>query len=254
MRVTGVWHAVTRLCRGSACLDRAARLTFSKHQQIQAMTAGRPRKQKFKTCRRYNTPGDVHVLTFNCFHGQAFLSKDRTRLWLVDSLDRARKRLEFDIWAYVIMPEHRHILVFPRTPAYSISQILEAIKLPVTRRAASFLQCLDAIALTDGASAHLPPVASMRCEDGSASPATRRSTDAAAERSALAGSGELECRRTSLCRLAVNGSLDGPLHRGRNAGESVGGDVYPDRIPWVGLFDHRGARVGADPDRELELP
>jgi putative transposase len=104
------------------------------------MTSSHSRKQKYKTCRRYNTPGDAHSLTFNCFHAQAFLSKDRTRLWLIDSLNKARELLEFDIWAYVIMPEHCHILIFPRLPTYSISRILEAIKLPVTRRAKSYLE------------------------------------------------------------------------------------------------------------------
>jgi putative transposase len=119
---------------------RAKSLAFSKHAQDQAMSACPPRKQKYKTCRRYNTPGDSHALTFNCFHGQAFLSKDRTRLWLIDSLCRASERLQFDIWAYVIMPEHCHILVCFRNAAYSISRVLEAIKLPVTRRARSFLE------------------------------------------------------------------------------------------------------------------
>jgi len=104
------------------------------------MSANRPTRQKYKTCRRYNTPGDAHSLTFNCFHGEAFLSKDRTRFWLIDALRKARERLGFDIWAYVIMPEHCHILLFPRQPAYSISGILEAIKLPVTRRARNYLQ------------------------------------------------------------------------------------------------------------------
>lgn len=104
------------------------------------MSPDRPTEQKFKTCRRYNTPGNAHSLTFNCFHAQAFLSKDRSRLWLIDALAKARERLTFDLWAYVIMPEHCHILIFPRRPTYSISRILEAIKLPVTRRARSYLQ------------------------------------------------------------------------------------------------------------------
>jgi putative transposase len=96
--------------------------------------------QKYKTCRRCNIPGDSHSLTFNCFHRHAFLSKDRTRLWLIDSLAKARRRWQFDLWAYTIMPEHVHILLLPRRPEYSISRILEAIKLPVTRRAKNYLQ------------------------------------------------------------------------------------------------------------------
>jgi putative transposase len=104
------------------------------------MPSSHRRKQKYKTCRRYNSPGDAHSLTFNCFHAQAFLSKDRSRLWLIDALCEAREQLEFDIWAYVIMPEHCHILVFPRRSVYSISRILEAIKLPVTRQAKAYLR------------------------------------------------------------------------------------------------------------------
>jgi putative transposase len=113
---------------------------FTQWKDDPAMPSRDPNKQKHKTCRRYNTPGDAHSLTFNCFHAQSFLSRDRTRLWLIDALCEARERLEFDVWAYVIMPEHCHILIFPRRPAYSISRILEAIKLPVTRRAKAHLQ------------------------------------------------------------------------------------------------------------------
>jgi putative transposase len=97
-------------------------------------------QRKFKTCRRYNDAGHAHSLTFTCFHRKAFLSKSRTCQWLIHALSTARERLQFDVWAYVIMPEHCHILIFPRQPKYSISRILEAIKLPVTRRAKSYLQ------------------------------------------------------------------------------------------------------------------
>jgi putative transposase len=95
--------------------------------------------RKHKTCRRYNDPGHAHSLTFSCFRGRAFLSKDRTCTWLVEALAVARDRLHLDLWAYVIMPEHCHVLVFPREREYSISRVLQAIKLPVTRRAKSYL-------------------------------------------------------------------------------------------------------------------
>ena len=104
-------------------------------------------KQKYKTCRRYNEPGDAHALTFSCFHGRAFLSRERTCRWLIESLRSARERWNFDLWAYVIMPEHCHLLVLPREEDYSISRILESIKLPVTRRAKSYLQKNDSQAL-----------------------------------------------------------------------------------------------------------
>jgi putative transposase len=79
-------------------------------------------------------------LNFSCFHGHALLSKERCCRWLIASLESARRRRRFDLWAYVIMPEHCHVLVFPRDADYSISRILESIKLPVTRRAKAYLE------------------------------------------------------------------------------------------------------------------
>jgi len=137
--LTFVWHAVTRRKPrvGMSDAPKTHKLTDRGHP---TMSSSPPHKQKYKTCRRYNTPGDAHSLTFNCFHAQAFLSKVRTCLWLIDSLCKARESQGFDIWAYVIMPEHCHVLIFPRLPTYSISRILEVIKLPVTRRAKSYLE------------------------------------------------------------------------------------------------------------------
>jgi putative transposase len=95
---------------------------------------------KHKACRRYNDPGHAHALTFGCFRGQPFFSKPRPCHWFIESLQRARDRWNFDLWAYVIMPEHCHVLILPGVRDYSISRILESIKLPVTRRAKACLQ------------------------------------------------------------------------------------------------------------------
>ncbi|NIA21881.1 MAG: hypothetical protein GWP05_07965 [Anaerolineaceae bacterium] len=39
----------------------------------------------------------------------------------------------FDLWAWVIMPEHVHVLVLPR-PGITVSRILSGIKQPVSKR------------------------------------------------------------------------------------------------------------------------
>ena len=90
---------------------------------------------KYKRCKRFNDPGHAHELTCSCFQQQPFLTGDMARNWLVDAIKLARQRHSFHLWAYVIMPEHVHILLWPTTPAYDISKILATIKLPVTRRA-----------------------------------------------------------------------------------------------------------------------
>jgi len=97
-------------------------------------------RTKFKTCKRCNEPGDAHALTFCCFKRQALLNRDRRRTWFLDALDAARAKHAFDLWAYVIMPEHVHLLIWPRASVYSISDILSDMKQPVTRRAIKYLR------------------------------------------------------------------------------------------------------------------
>jgi len=93
-----------------------------------------------KTCQRYNFPGNAHELTFSCFRKRPFLSKDRTRGYLVEAIAATKHKCRFDLWAYVFMPEHVHLLICPRDDVYSISAILRSIKQPVSRRAMIYLR------------------------------------------------------------------------------------------------------------------
>ena len=92
-----------------------------------------------KTRRVFNEPGHAHYLTFSCQHGFPLLSRDRTRQWTVDAINAARKRHEFDLYAYVIMPEHVHLLVRPRCSVYRMEEFLKAVKRPVAWNAKQFL-------------------------------------------------------------------------------------------------------------------
>jgi putative transposase len=92
-----------------------------------------------KRCRRLNTPGQFHFLTFSCFRRQPFLSRERCRRWLADAIMVSRDRHAFRIVAYVFMPEHVHLLIRPMRKNYSISAMLAGIKLSVARRARSFV-------------------------------------------------------------------------------------------------------------------
>jgi len=93
-----------------------------------------------KRCQRWNIAGHAHELTFNCYLNRPFLSRERTCEYLVDSLDAARRKCDFDLWAYVFMPNHVHLVICPRREAYSISEILLAIKQPVSRKAIAYLK------------------------------------------------------------------------------------------------------------------
>jgi putative transposase len=92
-----------------------------------------------KRCKRYDEAGHAHYLTFSCFRNQAFLNGQRTRRWLIDAIVAARKKHPFDLWAWVIMPEHVHLLVFPHDRT-RVSEILSAVKIPVAKRAGGWVR------------------------------------------------------------------------------------------------------------------
>jgi putative transposase len=93
-----------------------------------------------KSCRRFNDPGHAHCLTFSCYRRQPFLSKDRGRQWFVDAVERAREKHHFHVWAYVVMPEHIHLLVWPTEKVYDIENVFYSVKQSVAQRALHFVR------------------------------------------------------------------------------------------------------------------
>ncbi len=89
--------------------------------------------------RNYNEPGHAHELTFSCYQGFKFLQAERTCAWLAESVEKARVDWRFDLWAYVFMPEHAHLIVRPKEAKYDIADIRKAIKSPVGTKAIKYL-------------------------------------------------------------------------------------------------------------------
>lgn len=81
----------------------------------------------------FNIPGHAHYLTFSCYHNQPLLTDDTLCIRLSAAINKARTKEEFNLYAYVFMPEHVHLLIQPCHPTYSISLILRSIKGPFTR-------------------------------------------------------------------------------------------------------------------------
>lgn len=104
------------------------------------MRSESPPPQKRKTCRRENVPGHAHALTFTCFKGQPFFAAPRTCEWMLAAIDRCRGAHALDVWAYVIMPNHVHLLIHPTQGEYSISRILSSLKQPVSKKAILYVR------------------------------------------------------------------------------------------------------------------
>ena len=89
---------------------------------------------------RYDEPGHARELTFCCYHGFKFLSRDRTCQWFIDALAEARKRWSFDLWAYTLMPEHVHLMIYPKDSNIHAGRIVGEIKEKVARKAIAYLK------------------------------------------------------------------------------------------------------------------
>lgn len=59
---------------------------------------------------------------------------------MADAIENARRELHFALWAYVFMPEHAHLIVYPLSESYDISEIRTAIKSPVGTKAIKYLK------------------------------------------------------------------------------------------------------------------
>ena len=108
---------------------------FLHHSTTAGKLAPMHYRKRLMRRRNYNDPGHAHGLTCSCYHGFRLLSSDRSCEWLARAIDDARRELDFALWAYVFMPNHVHLIVWPRRPQYEIEEIRSAIKQSVARKA-----------------------------------------------------------------------------------------------------------------------
>ena len=87
-----------------------------------------------KRVRHYDEPGHVHELTFSCYRRLPLLTNDAWREEFCTALDRAVIRHKYHLLAFVLMPEHVHLIVHAQAEASAISSLLRAIKRPFSYR------------------------------------------------------------------------------------------------------------------------
>lgn len=84
--------------------------------------------QRRKTIRHIHEPGDLHEFTFSCQHRMPLLTNDVWRTALAQFIDVSGEQFRFDLVAFVFMPEHVHLLTYPRERVPDIEGYLAGIK------------------------------------------------------------------------------------------------------------------------------
>jgi putative transposase len=82
--------------------------------------------------RRFHKSGELHFLTFSCYHRLPKLGTSTSRDRFELSLESTREKYRFHVLGYVVMPEHVHLLVTePEDTLLSIA--VQSLKQSVTR-------------------------------------------------------------------------------------------------------------------------
>ena len=102
---------------------------------------------------RFHESGQSHFVTFCCYHRRRLLTTDESRRIFESALERVRLSFRLQVYGYVVMPEHVHLLLSepqrqsssagtaanestggPFKPSFGLSGALKSLKQGVSRR------------------------------------------------------------------------------------------------------------------------
>ena len=83
--------------------------------------------------KRYQNTGQSHFVTFCCYHRRPRFTTDASRLIFENALERVRRNFRLRVYAYIVMPEHMHLLVSEPEQS-TLADALKSLKQGVSRR------------------------------------------------------------------------------------------------------------------------
>ena len=93
---------------------------------------------------RYEGLNHARYLTCSCYHRLELFENDQIKDAFAEHLRFVQRVAVFDLFAWVVMPEHIHLLLRPAEPAQTVTQILRRLKGPFGRRVITRWRELDA--------------------------------------------------------------------------------------------------------------
>jgi putative transposase len=83
--------------------------------------------------KRFQRAEALHFITFSCFHRLPFLETWEAKEMIEAILEQTRARHQARVYAYVLMPEHVHLLI-NEPPSILVAQFLKAVKQITSRK------------------------------------------------------------------------------------------------------------------------
>ncbi len=83
--------------------------------------------------KRFQKAESLHFITFSCFHRLPFLDAPDPKNTVEAVLELTRARHQVRVYAYVLMPEHVHLLI-NEPPSILLAQFLKAVKQITSRK------------------------------------------------------------------------------------------------------------------------
>jgi putative transposase len=83
--------------------------------------------------KRFQNADSLHFITFSCFHRLPLLQAPEAKETVEAILEQTRARHGARVYAYVLMPEHIHLLV-NEPPGIVLAQFLKAVKQMTSRK------------------------------------------------------------------------------------------------------------------------
>ena len=83
--------------------------------------------------KRFQRAEALHFVTFSCFHRLPLLEAPGAKQTVEAILEQTRARHQARLYAYVLMPEHVHLLI-NEPPSILLSQFLKALKQTASRK------------------------------------------------------------------------------------------------------------------------
>src|SRR5258707_1623208 len=82
---------------------------------------------------RFHHSGQSHFVTFCCYHRRQLLTTDESRRIFESALERLRRSFRLQVYGYVVMPEHVHLLL-NEPQQDTLADTLKSLKQGVSRR------------------------------------------------------------------------------------------------------------------------